>query len=212
MKRTPLTGWLSLLLRTAITLAALLWLGQRWGHHYVEALFPLYHAVLDAALPNFAVLHINILAQNGEPLVAVHLKSIYSLTAAGSSIPAGVTIDASTLAGHALKHVVIIVGAVMIWPSLTLRERGARLLLSILPLLFLEAIDIPLALAGAVQDLMTANHPPNSGNGGTWLTTWLHLLDGGGRFALSLLVAGAIAGFRETHIGISLAKTREPSL
>lgn len=121
------------------------------------------------------------------------------------------TIDASTLAGHALKHAVIVIGAALIWPSLSLRERGVRLLLSILPLLFLEAIDVPLALAGAVQDLMTANHPLNSANGGTWLTSWLHMLDGGGRLALSLLVAGAVAGFRELYAETSLAKTREPS-
>jgi len=199
MRNTSLTRWLHLLLRTVIALAVLLWLGQRWGHYYVEALFPLYHAVLDVALPDFAVLHLNTLAQNGEPLVAVHLQTIRSVAGTAHSLPAGVTIDASTLAAHALKHIVIILGAIVIWPGITPRERGVRLLLSVLPLLLLEAIDIPLALAGAVQDLLAANLSPNIGNNESWLTAWLHMLDGGGRLALSLLVAGAVAVFRESR-------------
>lgn len=199
MKAIQLNSWLGLLLRTGITLAMLLWLAQRFGHYYVEALLPLYHAVLDVALPNFSVVRLNTLTQNGELLVAVHLLTAYSQTIAGHSLPAGVTIDASTLAGHAIKHAVIIIGAVLIWPNLTLRERGTRLLLSMLPLLFLEAIDIPLALAGAVQDLIAANHSSNLNHNGSWLITWLHLLDGGGRLALSLLVAGVVASIHEPN-------------
>jgi len=184
--------WLSLLVRTLLTLFVLLWLSQHWGHYYIETLLPLYRAVLDLALSDYAVLDINTTIQNGEQLVAAHLQTIHPQKIGNRVLPAGITVDASTLAGHALKHVVIVVGALFVWPGLTVRERCFRFLLSIFPLMLLEAVDIPLALAGAVEDVVYANLSPTPNVDGPWLTAWLHVLDGGGRLALSVLTALAV--------------------
>lgn len=184
-----LKAWLFLTIKISSALALLIWVTQRWGHYYIEALLPLYRTVLNFTLHNYVVLNLNILNQNNELTVAAHFITKNPQTIDGHLLPSGVTLDASTLAGHALKHLIIIISAVLVWPNLTLRERSFRFLLSVPLILLLEAVDIPLAIAGAVQDIVFFNLSSTYATSKPLLVTWLHVLDGGGRLALSLLVA-----------------------
>lgn len=180
--------WL-LTAKIALVLALLIWLTQRWGYYYVDALLPLYRATLNVVLSNYQVFNLDVVTQNNELIVAAHFIAKNSQTIDGHLLPAGTTLDASTLASHALKHLIIIVGALFVWPNLTLHERSVRFLLSVPLILLLEIIDIPLAIAGAVQDVVFFNLSSNYATNKPPLVTWLHVLDGGGRLVLSLLVA-----------------------
>lgn len=184
-----LAAWLLLTIKISLALALLIWLTRHWGYYYVEALLPLYRAVLNLTLRNYEVLNLNLSNQNGEPIVAAHFITTNPQTIDGHLLSAGITLDASTLAGHALKHLIIIISTVLVWPNLTLRERAIRLLSSLPLILLLEVVDIPLAIAGAVQDLVFFNLSSDYATNKPFLVTWLHVLDGGGRLALSLLVA-----------------------
>jgi len=187
-----LTAWLVLTAKICLVLALLIWLTQQWGHYYIDALLPLYRVILNFTSRNYEVINLNLANQNGEPIIAAHFITINAQTIDGHVLPAGITLDASTLAGHALKHLIIIVGAILVWPKLTLPERGVRLLLSVPFILLLESVDIPLAIAGAVQDVVFFNLSSTYATNKPLLVTWLHVLDGGGRLALSLLAALAV--------------------
>lgn len=184
-----LTDWLPLALKMGFVLAVLIGLTQSWGHYYVEALLPLYRLVLSFALQNYEVLNLGLIEQSNELTIAAHLITVNPQAIDGHPLPAGVTLDASTLASHAFNHLIVVIGAILTWPNFTWSERGVRLLLSIPLILLLESIDIPLAIAGAVQDVVFFNLSSNYTNHEPLLVRWLHALDGGGRLALSLLVA-----------------------
>ena len=75
--------------------------------------------------------------------------------------------------------------------TLGCRSRLRRLAVSIPLLLLLEALDIPLALAGGIEE--TLSGAGQSGHG----PDWARLLDGGGRYAISVAAAG-VASALET--------------
>lgn len=170
-------------------LALLIGITQHWGDYYVEALLPLYRAVIDWILPDYHVLSLTLSQQQAEPVVAAHLITIKDQLISGHALPTGVTLDASTLADHALKHVIIVLAGILLWPDFTLKNRAFRLLLAIPLIVLLEMIDIPFAIAGAVQDVVFFNLSSDYATHKPLLVSWLHLLDGGGRLALSVLVA-----------------------
>lgn len=184
-------------LKMGVVLALLIYLTQRWGIYYVDVLLPLYRCVINLILPDYRVLSLSLSQQHAETNVAAHLITIKPQMIGGHTVPIGVTLDESTLADHALKHVIIVIGALLIWPGLPLRERGLRLLFAIPFIFLLEAIDIPFAIAGAIKDVVFFNLAPDYADNKPWLVRWLLLLDGGGRLMLSMAVPIAVAALRQ---------------
>ena len=176
-------------LKLSIVLALLIGATQRWGVYYVEALLPLYRSVMNFILPDYQVVNLSLSYQHAEAIVAAHFITVKEQIIGGQTLPVGVTLDASTLADHALKHLIVVAAAILLWPELKLKERAIRLFLAAPLILLLEAIDIPFAIAGAIQDVVFFNLSPDYATNKPWLVTWLHMLDGGGRLALSVLVA-----------------------
>jgi len=207
---------LVLAIKMGVVLALMLWMSQRWGHYYVEALLPLYRTVIDLVLTDYRVVSLRLIPQNGELTVAAHLTTIKAQLIDGHKLPVGVTLDASTLADHALKHLIIVACGILVWPNLKPTERGVSLLLSAPLLLILECIDIPLAIAGAVQDLVFFNFSSNYAGHKPLIVTWLHILDGGGRLALSVLtvlivnVLQKIKNDADTEAPMSIIQITEP--
>ncbi len=183
-------------LKISLALASLIGITQHWGHYYVGTLLPLYRGVINLVLSDYQVVSLNLSQQQTEWVVAAHLITIKTQIISGHTLPAGVTLDASTLAGHALKHIIIVVAAILVWPELIMRERALRLLIAIPFIFLLEVIDIPFAIAGAVQDVVSFNLSPDYANNKPWLVRWLLLLDGGGRLMLSITVPIIVAVIR----------------
>ena len=184
-------------LKISLVLALLIAIAQYWGNYYVEALLPIYRGAINWVLPNYQVLSLSLSQQQAELIVAAHLITINEQIISGHTIPAGVTLDASTLADHALKHLIIVFTAILIWPALTPVERGIRLLISVPFIVLLEMVDIPFAIAGAVQDLVFFNLSTDYATHKPLLVRWLLLLDGGGRLMLSMAVPIAVAAIRQ---------------
>jgi hypothetical protein len=168
-------------------LTALVWLA---GDHYVRTWLPMYRAVLRATLPDgLAIEGPALRALEGQRTIAVAVTATRHLSFGGKVAPPGGRIDASTLAGHALQHPVLIGALVLAWPGL--RRRRLIAVAAALPLLAaVEAVDVPLVLRGAIEDAILAGagadpHPAP-------VVRWMTLLNGGGRIALSL-AAGVVA-------------------
>jgi hypothetical protein len=171
----------------AATLTALAWLA---GERYVRTCLPLYRAVLNATLPGGLVLEGPVLRTlDGQRTIAAAVTATRHLAFGGEVAPPGARIDASTLAGHALQHPVLVGALVLAWPKL--RRRRLIAAAAALPLLAaVEAVDLPLVLLGAIEDaiLAGAGADPHA----ALMVRWMMLLNGGGRIALSLAV-GVIA-------------------
>lgn len=182
-------------LSLAMALPPLVWLSQLWGAQYAELWLPLYRAVLSVALRHYTTVFLNISVLNGELVVAGRWLAIDSQIIGGKSIPSGFTVDASTLVGHSIKHALIIFTGVLIWPHLTLRERLQRVAISLPLLILVEALDIPLVFASAIRDIVVSNLAPAQ-TAASWLIEWTHVMDGGGRIALSLGAVWAAAGLQ----------------
>ena len=192
--RPAVTG---IILRLLVWLPVLLWAAWAWCWYYADFWLPLYARVLGWALPDCAVLHVGI-ALGREYVFATQVITQNALLVQGRILPAGLTVDASTPMYAALIHPLVLGAAALVWPLPGWRARGMRLLSSLPFLLLLEAIDVPLVLASSVTDLLGYTLDP-AADTASWRVDWTRVMDGGGRFALSLAMAFAAA---QLHRGL----------
>jgi hypothetical protein len=179
------------ILRLLVWLPLLIWLAWTQGRHLAEALLPLDRAVLDAVLNNFSVLRMEVGLQR-EWVFQATLITDQIQWVQGRMLPAGVTIDVSTPIHGVLIHPIVLASAALAWPGLRWRDRLLRLLLSLPVILLLELLDTPLVLASSVADLLSYSLNP-AADQASRLVDWVRLMDGGGRIALALSAAFAVA-------------------
>ena len=176
---------LRLLLAWAALLGLSLWLGRDYG----ELLLPLYRWELGWLAPEFRTVSFEIAADKGQAVFAWSLETRRSLFVGGKWVPEGVSMSSSTLLGHAVQHPVLLYSILLAWPGLGLLRRVSVLLLGLPWLLFVELLDVPMVLYGAVQDAMLFTLAP--GELDTAIPVqWMHVMNTGGRLALS--IAGAV--------------------
>lgn len=178
-------------LRILAVLTLLATLLTVFGRTYVEALLPVYRVMLGVVQPDYRVRSLLIEGNGGSRIRVEMERQMLVKDAVGELRPAVVLGRASTQTGYVLLHPFILFGIVLVWPGLGCRSRLRRLAASIPLLLLLEALDIPLALAGGIEETLSGAGP--SGHG----PDWAHLLDGGGRYAISVAAAG-VASVLET--------------
>lgn len=181
-----------LALRLAVWLPVLFWLAWAWGWHYGHFFLPLYREVLDLALHDFGVVNFEI-GRTHEYVFKAQVIAEHMMVREGRVLPSGFTVDTHTPMYVALIHPIILAAAALVWPGLNWRGRMARLLLSLPFLVLLGILDAPLVLASSINDLLTFSLNPQ-GDAASKLIDWVHVLDGGGRFALSLGAVLAVAG------------------
>lgn len=176
-----------IILRLLIWLPFLLWAAWAWGWHYAEFWLPLYQRVLDWALPDFGVVYLGI-ALSHEYVFDTQVMAERAMLVQGQILPAGLTVTASTPMYVALIHPIVLATAALVWPLQGWRARLLRLLLSLPCLLVLEVLDVPLVLASSVSDLLSYMVNPQA-DAASLRVDWTRVMDGGGRFALSLAMA-----------------------
>lgn len=169
-------------------LAAAAW---AWGWHYADFWLPWYARVLDAVLPDFGVVYLGI-GFGREYVFETQVIAERSLLMHGQLLSAGFTVDAATPMYGALVHPLVLATAALVWPLPDWRARLLRLLLSLPCLLLLATLDTPLVLASAINDLLSYTLDP-AADTASWRVDWTRVMDGGGRFALSLALAGVAA-------------------
>lgn len=197
-----------IILRLLIWLPILLWAAWAWGWHYAEFWLPLYQRVLDWALPDFGVVYLGI-ALSHEYVFDTQVMAERSMLVQGQILPAGLMVNASTPLYAALIHPLVLATAALVWPLQGWRARLLRLVLSLPCLLVLEVLDVPLVLASSVSDLLSYMVNPQA-DAASLRVDWTRVMDGGGRFALSIAMAfvaallhQAIASRLATRPGLS---------
>lgn len=200
--------WLKVGLRLIIASALLTGAAVVWGDHYLEVLLPLYRVVVTAAGPEYLLGSLALtMTAGGEPVIAADLTTRNAFLLGGGVVPAGMTINASTLAGHALQHPTLLLAVALAWPLSGAVQRAAQIAMSIVLLAVIESLDVPLVLLGSVHDLLHANIAA-SGVTPSWRVTWMNMMNGGGRLALSVAAAVLASTAAAT---VARRKANEPS-
>lgn len=164
---------------------ALLYFSTTFENQYVALFLPIYQWALSIALPDYRIISITQSMLNGESVIAATVLAAREQIVGQHRLPPGFTITASTLTAHALKHVIIALLILLIWPRLTILQRIARIILCIPLLVVIEIIDIPMVLASAVNDLVVFNVAPEL-VANSWRINWTRVMDGGGRIVIPL--------------------------
>lgn len=175
------------LLRLLLWLPLLLTLAWYCGKVYAGFFLPLYRLVLDLTLPRFSVLDLDI-GYAHELVFRTRVLAMDLIEVEGRVLPSGFTIDASTPVYIVLIHPVVLAVTALAWPGASWCDRGLRLLACLPGLLVLEILDAPLVLASAISDVLSYGVDP-AADRASWLVDWVHVMDGGGRVALSVAVA-----------------------
>lgn len=187
-----------IILRLLVWLPVLLWAAWAWGWYYADFWLPLYQQVLGWALPDFEVVYLGI-ALGHEYVFDTQVIARHAMLVQSNMLPTGLTVSASTPMNGALIHPIVLAAAALVWPLPGWRARLLRLLLSLPFLLLLEAIDVPLVLASSVADLLSYTLNPVADTA-SWRVDWTRVMDGGGRFAMSLAMAFVAA---QLHRGLN---------
>lgn len=188
-----LKAGLRLILAGGCTLAVATLLSR----HYVELWLPIYKQVIVWLVPDYRIAALSLQQTPTAQAITLTLELARPIWVGAKSLPAGFSVSSSTLQGHAMQHLVIVVSTLFSWPfpRETWKRRGVMLVLGLFGLAVVEMLDIPFMLVGSITDLLLAEFAP--GNlASSWVVPWIYFLDGGGRLALSLaaaLIAIAVA-------------------
>jgi hypothetical protein len=186
-------------LRLLCWLPMLLALAWCYGRQYANMWLPLYRHVLDWSLSDFRVLTLDI-GMTNELAFKTQVIAERIMVVEGKVLPAGFTVSASTPMYHALIHPVVLATMALIWPNLHWSGRIVRLLVSLPCLLLLEILDVPLVLASSINDLLSYS-VNSAADQASLLIDWTHVMDGGGRFALSLAAAFLASSIHDLGTG-----------
>ena len=185
MNRKQLLESAGIFVLVAVTLA---WLIYRFDTLLLEHLLPLFRFELNEMMPSFHIDSLDWKIDRNETVVTLSATLSEYRVILNKVFPSGVSVNVSTLAAHAWVHPVLMLSLMAAWPGVAWK-RKPFLLLTTLPFIVLaEMLDIPLMLWGALEDMLYWQADPSriAESLGSRLQ---HFLDGGGRYALSILFA-----------------------
>lgn len=190
----------------AVTLA---WLVYRFETSLLDGLVPLFRAELKLLMSEFRLDHLDWKFERNEAVFALTVTLTEHRVVLGRVLPPGVSINASTLAAHAWVHPVLMLSLLAAWPGIAWRRKPVLLLFG-LPFVFLaELLDVPLMLWGAVEDVLYWQTDP-ARVAESLGSRVQHFLDGGGRYAVSILLAlAAIILFQKIYPSNPKASTEK---
>lgn len=170
-----------------VAYTVLLALSVYLGDDYTRFWFPEYRWVLGWALPEFEVEDLTLAIVQGDTVVRAKLTAIHVFYLGDREVPRGTEIVCSTLAGHAVLHPLLMIPLWLAWPGFSPACRLAVPILALPGWAAIEALDIPLILAGSAWDLLLFQLAPNELPHSP-MVAWMHFMNGGGRSALSLAI------------------------
>jgi hypothetical protein len=168
------------------------------GDYLAVLLLPI-RPVVDALLPEgIALMTLELAADRGQELIALEVALVEPLQVGSRVVPAGETIDATTLAAYALQHPALIYAALVAWPCRSFAAHVVLLALGIPAVVGATLLDIPFVLAGLVHELLLDAGVTDVASRSVAL--YYECLHRGGRAALALAVAVglglAVGGYR----------------
>lgn len=176
---------------------ALAWLLYHFEAKLLDSLLPSFRVELSLLMPEFRLDHLDWRFERNEAVFVLTATLTEHRVVLGRALPPGVSINASTLAAHSLLHPVLIISLLVAWPTVPWKRKPFLLLFGLPFVLLAELLDVPLMLWGTVEDFLYWQTDP-ARVAASLGSRVQHFLDGGGRYALSILLAlGAVILFQK---------------
>lgn len=182
MNRSKLLKFTTIFLSTYLIL---LLLSIQFGQRYVKFLLPLYRSEISWCAPDYQIQSLEVKESQGEAVVALKLKLMRYTAVQGHLLTPGGEASSSTLAGHALQHVLLMASLLIAWPVASIFQRISLFFIAVPFWALVEFLDVPLVLLGSIEDLILANVAPDATS---LLVTWMNFMNGGGRIAISIVM------------------------
>lgn len=183
-------------LRLAIAVLVLAMIAWRFGNALTSPLLPLFAWEIETLVPQFHIRGIDIGSGGADTVIRVEAGPVPVVMIAGKLLPLAPQsrFQASTLAGHVLQPVVLLLAIVVAWPARRWPRFALRLALAMPLLLLLPMLDVPLVLAAELEATLI-----ELGRSGTLtvLDVWRNFLEGGGRLLLPIVLAGCTIALTE---------------
>lgn len=188
----PWRPW-QVLLRLILASLLLISAALLYGEAFVSASLPAYRLVFSRLLPDFEVQSLALDKEGADRVVRVRVKPRLVMWVGSKPLfpDARGTANSSTLTAHALHGPLLACLVVLAWPATGWRIIGLRLLLLGPLVVLLVMADVPSVLAAELWEIVIQRLSPNSFSP---LIVWKEFLQGGGRYALGLVVGGACVG------------------
>lgn len=158
------------------------------SNHIISSLLPLLHWELTLIAPQYQLNELRVIHQGGESIIKADVTTRHSLQIAGQLVPANTSMSSSTLAGHLLQPLILLLSAIT---TTCLLHRNKILMILFFTLSagsLLILLDVPFILVGALDDLLISTISPAQSGHSFWIM-WMNFLNAGGRLALAVAAA-----------------------
>jgi hypothetical protein len=179
-----------------LVLAAIAW---RFGDVLTSQMLPLFAREIETVVPQFRILAIGMGSGGSDTVLGVEAGPAPVVMIAGKLLPLAPQsrFQATTLAGHVLQPVVLLLAILMAWPQSQRWRYAMRLAIGLPLLLLLPMLDVPLVLAAELEATLIELGRPGAFSA---LDAWKDFLEGGGRLAVPIVAAGACVALANTGI------------
>lgn len=175
-------------------------MGERFG----QAWLPLLEPAVDVLLGDrYRRETLEARSVDGAPAFVLRATMRSAQRIGPAVLPAGTPLVTSMLQGYAAQHFVLILATLLAWPAADLRARLALLALGVPAVAVATMLDVPFVLTGLVDDLVLGTFAPEQ-VGASWAVAYYEFLHRGGRYALALFLAVAVALF--------ISRVRRPAM
>lgn len=167
-----------------------------------SSLLPLLRWEISVIAPQYRLVDLSLAHWQGEEIIKAEVLTRHPLQIAGRAVPAGIPMECSTLVGHLLQPLILLLSVVSAACLIRRGSMAAALFLCLIAAGIVIVIDVPFVLVGALEDMILSVASPPQAGYSPWVT-WMDFLNGGGRLALALAVALAV-------VSVSGMGSREP--
>jgi hypothetical protein len=177
-------------LRIAAAVVVLTAVAWRFGDALIEPVLPLFGRAIETAVPQLRILAVGIGHGGADTVISVEAGPAPVVMIAGKLLPLAPQsrFATSTPAGHVLQPLVLLLAILIAWPTSDRRRYLLRLALALPLLVVLPMVDVPLVLAAELEAALLDLARPGAFSA---LDAWRSFLEGGGRLALPIFIAGA---------------------
>lgn len=151
-----------------------------------EALLPAIHAVLQLISSELDPMQLSICKPKSEWLICLEAVNANTRAFGQNLLPAGIPIQVSTLAGHLVQPVIVILALCPLLPAKSLAEQMHHLIFALLFCCIIVLLDTPFVLIGAIEELILSTFEPDKISV-SLLCQWMFMMNSGGRLFLGLL-------------------------
>lgn len=172
------------------------------GHHVLSILAPIFKWEIGLIAPYFKIVSFGIGQHAGASVFLLSVSIDKLIIVNGQFVlpnDAGMA-NASTVASYVWQITVLYLSILFVWPITQQAEAWTRTILGLPTLLLLLMLDTPLALLGALWDLIYQAYAPDKIS---ILMEWNHFMMGGGR-----LIVGLVAGLLTVHVSTALSRRK----